>query len=70
MFDFFSTVLGWFQTLANFIISLVESLILAIVALINSIQLPIILIGYMPAVIGASISIIIAIMVVKFLLGR
>lgn len=70
MFDFIGTILGYFQTLANFLINLVESLVLAIVALINSVQLPITLIGHMPAIIGASISIVIALMVVKFLIGR
>lgn len=70
MFDFFGTILGWLQTLANFIVSLVESLILAIVALSASSSLPLTLVSYMPAILGASITIAVAVMVVKFLIGR
>lgn len=70
MFDFFGTILGWLQTLANFIVSLVESLILAIVALSASSSLPLTLVSFMPAILGASITIVVAVMVVKFLIGR
>lgn len=70
MFDFMSTLLGWLQTIANFIISLVESLILAILAITHSVSLPVALIGHMPMILGASISIVVAICVAKFIIGR
>lgn len=70
MFDFFATVTGWLVTIGNFFISLLESLLLAIVALTSASSLPLFLIQFMPAILGASISIVVSVMVVKFLLGR
>lgn len=70
MFDFMSTLLGWLQTLANFIINLVESLILAVFAITQSVSLPLALIGHVPMIIGASISIVVAVCVAKFIIGR
>lgn len=70
MFDFLSSILGWLATLADYIISFFDSVSIAVVALSNSIALPLTLVGYMPVFIGSSITVIVAIMIVKFLIGR
>lgn len=70
MFDFFNQVLGFIQTVFDFFISLVESLILGISLLVSSIDLPLLLVGYVPPILGSAIVVCFSIYIIKFLIGR
>lgn len=54
------------EALSNFTGSIVEGFTI----IKTAIQLPISLIGFVPVVLGAAISVVIAVMIVKFILGR
>lgn len=71
MNEFFSQIVGFFETVFQFFVNVIESLLLAINMLIKA--LPIILnvgIVYMPAIIGSSLMIVCAVSIVKFIIGR
>lgn len=70
MFEFFDQILGFIETLWNFVLSFVEALFLAISALISSLSLPLAAINYLPGILAASVALFISVYVVKFLIGR
>ena len=61
---------GFFQSFMDRLSSLFNSLSDAIDLLADSAELPMRLSSYMPTVIGASITIVLFTMVIKFILGR
>lgn len=54
------------ENLSNFGNSIAEGLEI----LNTAIQLPLEIIGYVPSILGAAISVVVAVMIVKFILGR
>lgn len=70
MFDFFSKILGFIETVFEFFINLVESLFKALEILAKSIVFPFELVGFLPAFLGSAMVIVIAVGVIKFLVGR
>lgn len=71
MNEFFSQIVGFFETVFQFFVNMVESLLLAINMLIKAVP-NILSIGmlYMPAIISTSVMIVCAVSVVKFIIGR
>lgn len=70
MIDFFSKIWGVVETLLELVWSLVESLLTAIVTISSAGVLTASLLSIVPAFIGASITIVFAIAVVKFIIAR
>lgn len=69
MLGFLDWIVNLIETLFSFLINTIESLITFLLVLNDSLQLPFMLIGFAPAIIGASISAVVAIGVVKLILG-
>ena len=70
MFDFFNQIIGYVQTAFEFVLNLIESLIMAIVFVTSSSSVVISMSYFMPAIIGTCVVITVAIAVIKFLIGR
>ena len=70
MFDFFNQIIGYIQTAFDFLLNLIESLIMAVVFVSNSSAVVLSMSAFMPAIIGTCVVITVAIAVVKFLIGR
>ena len=70
MFAFFDQIIGYIELIWNFVLSFFKALGFAISALVSSITIPTTLIAYLPTFLGASVSIVIGVYLVKFLLGR
>lgn len=71
MFEFFDIILGFIQNAWQFFVNFLETLLLAVTTLWQA-GSHVILIGalYMPPIIATSCLIVVAIMVIKFLIGR
>lgn len=67
---FFAEVLGFCEVLFEFFVSFIESLLMAIRFLSGSGPFNLALIGLLPPIIGTCMTIVLAIGVAKFLLGR
>lgn len=70
MFDFFNQIIGYVQTAFEFLLNLIESLIMAVVYVTTSSGVVLSMAQFMPAIIGTCVVITVAIAVVKFLIGR
>ena len=70
MFEFFDMILGFIETLWSFVVSFFSSLFYAIDIVHRGIGTWALLIGYLPAVIGAAVTIFMVCYVVKFIVGR
>lgn len=70
MFDFFEKILGFIESIWQFFINLINSTILAIETLLSSIILPLELASIVPSILGASVSIVVSLAIVKFIVGR
>lgn len=70
MFSFFEQISGWVNTVFQFFINLVESLLQAILFLSQAVPFSVSLAAYMPSIIGSSVVCVVAIFIIKFLLGR
>ena len=70
MFDFFNKVIGFIETVFEFFINLVESLFMALQVLVEAIRVPIFLSGFLPAVLGSALIVVVSLAVVKFIVGR
>lgn len=70
MLSFLETIVNFFEMLWDFVVNLVESLVTLLGVIAEAILLPPVLIGYVPAIIGASISAVVGIAVAKLILGR
>ena len=69
MFKFFDSLMDFIFTLWNLVVNTISSLINAIVVVTQATTVPLQLISYVPAVIGASITLVVAIGVIKLVLG-
>lgn len=70
MFDFFSQILGFIETVFEFFINFIESLFQAFVVLLSAIELPIQLVGFLPQILGSAMIIVVSLGVIKFIIGR
>lgn len=70
MFDFFEKVLGFIQTVFDFFINLIKSLLMAFNVLAEAIRVPIYLSGFLPAILGAALLVVVSLAVIKFIVGR
>lgn len=70
MFDFFDKVIGFFETIWDVVLNLVDGLITALEVLANMIAFPVVLYPILPAFLVSAVSITIAIGAVKFIIGR
>lgn len=70
MFDFFDKIIGFFDTIWNVVLNIVDGLITALEVLANMIAFPVVLYPILPAFLVSAVSITIAIGAVKFIIGR
>lgn len=70
MFDFFDKIMGFLETLWDFIVNFVQSLITAMKTLLLVIDLPVILSNYLPQFIMVSVTIVVSFSIIKFIIGR
>lgn len=70
MLGWLSEIGGIILAFAQFFIQLIETIFLSVKFLLNAVELPIVLIGFLPSVIAAPMLIILALLVVKFIIGR
>lgn len=69
MFGFFDTIVDFFDTIWQFITNFITGLINAIVIVTQSTAIPLQLLVYVPSFIFTSITIVVAIGIVKLLVG-
>ena len=69
MFKFFDSLMDFIFTIWNLVVNSISSLINAIVVVTQATTVPLQLISYVPAVIGASITLVVGIGVIKLVLG-
>lgn len=70
MFDFFSKILGFIETVFEFFINLVESLFKVFEVLMQAIEVPVQLLVFLPSFLGSALIIAVSIGVIKFIIGR
>lgn len=70
MVDFINQIIGYVETAFDFLLNLIESLIMAVVFVSSSSGVVLSMASFMPAIIGTCVVITVAIAVVKFLIGR
>lgn len=70
MFDFFNTIAGYFETLWNMIVNLIQSLLMAVGMVGSSMYFVTSLVAFIPPLIATGIIIFIAVFVVRFLLMK
>lgn len=70
MFDFFGQVIGYIETVFNYFLNFIESLIMAIAFVGHSGTIVVSMSALMPAILGTCVVITVALAVVKFLIGR
>lgn len=70
MLDFFEMLWSYIVLFFDYLINTIEMLITFIFALSTAIQIPAGIYGYLPAIIGSSMLVVVAIAVIKLLIGR
>lgn len=70
MFDFFDKIIGFFETIWNVVLNLINTLITAISTLNVIIQLPTFLVPFLPSIILTGVITVVGFATVKFLIGR
>lgn len=70
MFEFFNSVMGYIETVFDFLISIVEALISFLGIIPTALALPLALVEYVPLIIGTSITAVLGTQVVKLIIGR
>lgn len=70
MFDFFNQALGFFETIFNFFLNVLDTGVRLIELVLKAFVVPSELIGILPSFIGVSLSIVLAVSIVKFIFGR
>lgn len=70
MFDFFNTIIGYIEMAWEYFTNLIATIVFACQMITASLTFPRMLVGVVPAVVGAAILIFIAVYVVKFFIGR
>lgn len=70
MFDFFDKILGFIESAWQFVINIINSLVIALETLTQSVTLPLKLVAYVPGILGSAITIVVSLAIVKFIVGR
>ena len=70
MFDFFDQVIGFIESIWQFFLNSINSLIMAVETLARAVYLPLELIAYVPAILGSAITLVVSLSIVKFIVGR
>lgn len=70
MLDAILGILGFFEGIFNYLINVVDSLVLAFSVISEAFVLPMYLTGFVPGIIGAGMTITVALGILKFALGR
>lgn len=70
MFEFFSQILGFIQSLFSIVVNLFSSLITLFVALNAGSSSMGVVLAFFPAVISASVTAVVAVSIIKLVVGR
>lgn len=70
MVNFFEFIINFLESIGTIISMLIESLLTAITVLTSAVAIPLVISPYVPIIISSCLFSVIAIMVIKFLLGR
>lgn len=70
MIDILQNIWGYIQMAFDALVNLISSLGTALALVTTSVTLPIQIAGYMPYILGASVTITTTVFVVKFIVGR
>ena len=70
MFEFFDKVIGFFEMAVNFVVNLVNSLMMAISAVFTAATLPATLVPFLPSIILTGVLVVVSMAVVKFIIAR
>lgn len=70
MFEFFDSVLNFFDIVWQFIQNLINSIVVLFQILIQAIAVPPLLIGFVPGIVGVGILSMVGIAVAKLIVGR
>lgn len=70
MFDFFNQVIGFIESIWQFFLNIINSLIMAVETLARAVSLPLELIAYVPSILGSAITLVVSLSIVKFIVGR
>lgn len=70
MFDFFDQILGFIESVWQFVINIINSLVIALETLTTAVRLPLELVAYVPGILGSSIVVVVSLAIVKFIVGR
>lgn len=70
MLNFFDTVIGYIEMFVGLAVNLVKSLGMMVVVLVKAVILPQSFIFYVPSFLAVSITIVVAVSVLKLLIGR
>lgn len=70
MFKFFNQLIDYIQRLFEFLVNIIKALITAVGVLTSAVQFPLGLVGYLPAILGSCIVVVVAVGAVKFIIGR
>ena len=70
MFDGIGVIVEYIRMIFDFIMNIIESLISAIGVLSASVQTLILMLGYLPSILGASVTIVLTVVIVNYLIGR
>lgn len=70
MAGFFGDLLGYIEIAFEFLLSLIESLLMAVTFITSSSVFNVAIVGLVPPIIGTCVTIVIAIGIAKFILGR
>lgn len=70
MVNFFEFIINFFESIGTIISMLIESLLTAVTVLTSAVSIPLVISPYLPVIVSSCLFSVIAIMVLKFLLGR
>lgn len=70
MLNFFDTLLTYVDAIWNFLIGIIDYTIVLTKTVLGSVEIPLMLSGYVPTFLWVSMSIVIALSVIKIILGR
>ena len=70
MFEFFDQLLSYVTSFFSFFTNIIASLLLAVRFILDALELPVLLAGVMPPIIGTAVLIFVGLYVLKFLIGR
>lgn len=70
MFNFFETIVGYFETFWAFFTNSLNSLVMLLDTALSAVELPVLLINIAPSFLAASISAVMLISVAKLVIGR